>query len=92
MQQQTAELRRPVSQVAPTGALEALEALEVADLLSLAAGGNSDALSELYRRYSRALLTVAFRILGNRQDAEEVLQEVFLYAWTKAQDWYRPGT
>lgn len=84
MQLQTAELRRSVSQLAPTGTLEALE---VADLLSLAAGGNSNALSELYRRYSALLLRVAFGVLGNRQDAEEILQETFLYAWRKAKDY-----
>ena len=84
MQQQTAELRRSVSQLAPTGSLELLE---VADLVSLAAGGNSDAVSELLRRYSGLLMSVALGILGNRQDAEEVLQEVFLYAWTKAKDY-----
>ncbi len=84
MQQQTAELRRSVSQLAPTGSLELLE---VADLVSLAAGGNSDAVSELLRRYSGMLLGVAFSILGNREDAEEVLQEVFLYAWAKAKDY-----
>ena len=33
------------------------------------------------------LLQVAFRILRNRQDAEEVLQEAFLYAWRNAKDY-----
>ncbi len=87
MRQHTANLRPSYSQAGLTGALEGLE---VADLVSLAAAGNNDALSELYRRYSRALLRVAFRILGNRQDAEEVVQEAFLYAWRKAKD-YNPS-
>ncbi len=64
--------------------------MEVADLVSLAAGGHNDALSELYGRYSRLLLWVALGILGNREDAEEVLQEAFLYAWRKAKD-YNPS-
>ncbi len=87
LHQHTAELRTSCSQVGLTGSLELLE---VAELVSLAAGGHSDALSELYRRYSGLLLRVAFHMLGNRQDAEEVLQEAFLYAWRKAKD-YNPS-
>ena len=41
--------------------------MEVAALVSLAAGGHDDALSELYRRYSGLLLRVAFGMLGNRR-------------------------
>lgn len=41
-------------------------------------------LNTLFRRYSRLVLSVAQRILGNKCEAEEVLQEVFLYAHLKA--------
>jgi RNA polymerase sigma-70 factor (ECF subfamily) len=36
------------------------------------------ALGDLHRRYSKKLERVAFRILGNRADAEDVVQQVFL--------------
>ena len=87
MQNQTAEPRTSVPQTGPTGSLEVLK---VTDLLSLAAAGNSQAFAELYQRYWGMVLWVAFGILGNRQDAEEVSQEAFLYAWTRAKD-YNPS-
>ncbi len=41
--------------------------------------------SELFfRRYSRLVFSVAQRILRNKSEAEEVVQEVFLYAYLKA--------
>ncbi|PYQ64620.1 MAG: RNA polymerase [Acidobacteria bacterium] len=43
-----------------------------------------EALSTLYDRYAAALLAVARRILGTPDDAEEVLQEVFLHVWNHA--------
>jgi RNA polymerase sigma-70 factor, ECF subfamily len=46
--------------------------------------GEEQALGELYDRHNRLLFGVIFRILGQRDEAEDVLQEVFLTAWTKA--------
>jgi RNA polymerase sigma-70 factor, ECF subfamily len=40
-----------------------------------------EALAELYDRYSPTLLALARRVLGNLEDAEEVLQEVFVHVW-----------
>jgi RNA polymerase sigma-70 factor (ECF subfamily) len=42
------------------------------------------ALSELYDRYSKLLFSVIFRIVKNREDAEEILHTVFLQIWDKA--------
>jgi len=53
-------------------------------LLWLIADRNAEALSELYRRYAPTLLALGRRILGGTQDAEEVLQEVFLHVWNHA--------
>lgn len=40
-----------------------------------------DALAELYRRHAGAVLALARRVLGDRDRAEEVVQEVFLRLW-----------
>lgn len=39
--------------------------------------GNSRAQFSLYHQYSKAMYNLAFRILNNREDAEDVLQETF---------------
>lgn len=45
---------------------------------------DADALAALYDRHAGRLLGLARRILGDGGDAEEVLQEVFLWAWRSA--------
>jgi len=45
---------------------------------------DADALAALYDRYSPRLMGLACRILGETGEAEEVLQEVFLYVWKAA--------
>jgi len=45
---------------------------------------DADALARLYDRHAARLLGVADRILGETGEAEEVVQEVFLYAWRAA--------
>lgn len=44
-----------------------------------------DALSQLFSRHGPVLLALGKRILGNQADAEETLQEVFLYVWSHAE-------
>jgi len=55
-----------------------------AALLRLVADRQPAALGVLYDRYSPTLLALGKRILGSLADAEEVLQEVFLYVWNHA--------
>ena len=45
---------------------------------------DADAVAALYDRHAARLLGVAYRILGESGEAEEVVQEVFLYAWRAA--------
>jgi RNA polymerase sigma-70 factor (ECF subfamily) len=45
---------------------------------------DSDALAELYDGHGRRLFGLILRILKDRDEAEEVLQEVFMQAWTRA--------
>jgi RNA polymerase sigma-70 factor, ECF subfamily len=45
---------------------------------------DADAVGRLYDRHAARLLGLAHRILGETGEAEEVVQEVFLYAWRAA--------
>ena len=40
--------------------------------------GNSKAQFRLYEQYSKAMYNLAYRILNNREDAEDILQESFV--------------
>ena len=48
------------------------------ELVERARDGSADALSELYGRYGRVLVGLAFRLMGSHADAEDVLHDVFL--------------
>ena len=56
-----------------------------AELLRSIAAREQAALAALYDRYAAQLLGLAYRILGVREDSEEVLQEVFSYVWDHAE-------
>jgi RNA polymerase sigma-70 factor (ECF subfamily) len=62
------------------------EASEVADekLLEQVSGGSSEALGILFHRHARAVRDVAFRILRNEAEADDLVQEVFLFLFRKA--------
>src|SRR5690606_22136581 len=47
-------------------------------------GGEEDALSEVYRRYSRPVFGLLLRYLRDRAAAEDVQQLVFTEVWQKA--------
>ncbi|HEY8929661.1 MAG TPA: sigma-70 family RNA polymerase sigma factor, partial [Mucilaginibacter sp.] len=47
---------------------------------------------ELYKLYSKAMLNVAFRIVGNIAEAEDVLQEAFVDAFGKVKDFRQDTT
>lgn len=54
-----------------------------ADLMAHMAAGNTAAMELLYDRYNRPVYSFAYRMLGDREHAEELLQEVFLRAWRR---------
>jgi len=45
--------------------------------------GNRDAFAELLSRYQKPVYNVAFRMVGNREDARDVTQSVFARAFEK---------
>ncbi len=52
-----------------------------ATFVARARTGDSDAFRVLVERHSRALFRLSFRMTGNQQDAEDVVQESFLRAY-----------
>jgi RNA polymerase sigma-70 factor (ECF subfamily) len=52
--------------------------------------GDLGAFDALVRRYMRRGFSIAFRILGQREDAEDLVQEAFMAA-LEAIDGFRPG-
>ena len=48
---------------------------------------DASAVGELYDRHSTLLFGILVRILRHRPDAEEVLQEVFVRVWTRAESY-----
>jgi RNA polymerase sigma-70 factor (ECF subfamily) len=52
-------------------------------LLAHIVKGDQQAFSQLYDHSSTLLYTLAFRILGNREEADDLLQDVYLEVWRK---------
>jgi len=60
-----------------------VEALNDAELVELVLAGNQDAFSVLVERYKDAVQNLAYRMLSNATEAEDVTQEVFVRAYTQ---------
>ena len=57
---------------------------EDASLVTRVAEGDASAVEVLYQRYGRVAYSLARRILGDEQLAQDVVQEVFLTVWRDA--------
>ena len=66
--------------MAPTNGTATLSDLE---LVSQAKTGNLDAFGELVNRHERKIFRLTQHITGNREDAEDALQESFLKAFAR---------
>ena len=53
------------------------------DLVTGCIKGERSAQYELYKQYSKAMYNICFRMLKNRADAEDILQEVFSYVFER---------
>jgi RNA polymerase sigma-70 factor (ECF subfamily) len=53
------------------------------ELVRAALGGSERAFRALVDRYQRGVLSLVLRIVGNREDAEDVAQEAFVKAFTR---------
>lgn len=60
------------------------------ELVLRCAEGDEDAFRRLYDEVAPRLLAIAMRLIGDRQQAEDVLQQAMLAAWRSAGD-YDPG-
>src|SRR5215213_7850590 len=59
------------------------------NLISFVGQGDTDAFAALYDRHSHAAFSLAYRVMGERQAAEDLAQDAFLKLWCSATS-YRP--
>jgi len=53
------------------------------DIIEQSKVGNSAAQYRLYKLYAKAMFNIAYRMMNNREEAEDMLQESFSHAFTK---------
>ena len=61
-------------------------------LMARLAGGDQEALAELYHRTRTSVYGLALSYLKNRHDAEDVTQDAFVRAWENAHQYRPQGT
>jgi RNA polymerase sigma-70 factor (ECF subfamily) len=57
------------------------------DLISLVEAADGEAFATLYDRHSRAAFSLAYRMMGDRQAAEDLAQDAFLKVWRNASNY-----
>ena len=78
-------LDQPPDPVRPVHAVEP----DDADLLERTSEGDREAFELLYQRYARSVFGLALRRLGDRDRAEEAVQETFAAVWRSARTFDR---
>jgi len=79
--QERVEARRAVSNAVKAGSM--IESMSDAELVALVLGGNQDMFALLIERYKDAVQNLAYRMLNNVTEAEDVTQETFVRAYTQ---------
>ncbi len=89
----TNHMRLQIRRMANAGLCDATTRGPMSDpieaLIEKTAFGNQTAYKELYRRTAPKLFAVCLRILNNRSQAEDALQEVFVKIWKTARQFDR---
>lgn len=62
------------------------------ELIDRCRTGDQEAHFKLYKLYSRAMYNVGYRITGNEEDAEDVLQEAFVSAFKNLENYRGDAT
>ena len=65
-----------------------MQSIPDSELLKTVQKNDGAAISELYERYAASMMGVAMRILRSREDSEDLVHDVFIEAWQRA-DAYR---
>jgi RNA polymerase sigma-70 factor (ECF subfamily) len=73
-----------------TETTQGLHNREQADLLALARAGSAEAFERIMRQNNRSLYRIARSILNDASEAEDVVQETYLRAFTHLQDIQNP--
>jgi RNA polymerase sigma-70 factor (ECF subfamily) len=68
----------PVTRSVPPPSFADLRSLTDDELMAYLQGGTNDALAVLFDRYHRLVLSIAFKIVRDLGEAEDVMQSVFL--------------
>jgi RNA polymerase sigma-70 factor (ECF subfamily) len=57
------------------------------DLIPLVESGDTEALAGLYDRHGRSAYSLAYRMMGDRQAAEDLVQDSFIKIWRSAKSY-----
>ena len=61
--------------------------LDDKSIIRLIQQGDHGAFSEIVHRHSKRFYSIAYRLLFNKHDAEDIVQEAFLRLWEKSELW-----
>lgn len=72
--------------------MELTATIERDELVERSKLGDAASYETIYRQYSKAMYNTSFRIVNNRADAEDVLQEAFVDAFRSLNDFHYRST
>lgn len=75
--------RRSIAEPRPQRPVAAVDQSD-RELVQQVTQGNQQAVAALYERYATPAFSLALRVVGDRESAEEIVQEAFLRVWNHA--------